>query len=98
MYFGNDLKASGKGNSLTFSNLSCATEYQSITVKAKDAAGNVSDASDTKSIATGACVSFALTVNGGSGSGSYNSGQIVSISADPAPSGKIFDKWIGSNA
>ena len=36
---------------------------------------------------------YALTVNSGSGSGSYAAGAIVTITADAAPSGKVFDKW-----
>ena len=38
---------------------------------------------------------FALTVNSGTGSGSYPGGQVVSISAEPAPATRIFDKWTG---
>ena len=38
---------------------------------------------------------YALTVNSGSGSGSYTSGTVVNIAANAAPSGKTFDKWTG---
>jgi gliding motility-associated-like protein len=38
---------------------------------------------------------YTLTVNNGTGSGSYTSGTIVNISADTPTVGKIFDKWIG---
>jgi hypothetical protein len=38
-----------------------------------------------------------LTVTNGSGSGSYVSGKEVAISADAAPSGKVFDTWTTSN-
>ena len=37
----------------------------------------------------------ALTVNSGSGSGTYPPGTVVNIDADPAPSGQTFDQWIG---
>jgi hypothetical protein len=37
-----------------------------------------------------------LTVVDGSGSGSYASGKSVAISADAAPSGKVFDTWTSS--
>ncbi|MCP3661024.1 MAG: hypothetical protein GY696_00785, partial [Gammaproteobacteria bacterium] len=37
---------------------------------------------------------YALTVNSGSGDGSYTSGTTVTISANTAPSGKVFDRWV----
>jgi len=40
---------------------------------------------------------YALTVNSGSGDGNYYAGQGVSISADPSPSGHVFDRWISAN-
>ena len=96
IYFGNTLKASTTAVLYTFSGLNCNTLYANITVKAKDAAGNISDASNLVSVTTNACQLFSLTVNNGSGSGSYNSGTSVKITANAAPSGKIFDKWTGS--
>jgi mannan endo-1,4-beta-mannosidase len=98
IYFGNTLKASVADTFLTILNFNCATEYSAITVKAKDAAGNISVASNSISVTTKICIPYTLTVNNGIGSGSYNSGKIVSISANAAPAGKIFDKWIGSDA
>ncbi|MBK5962583.1 hypothetical protein CCR95_00275 [Thiocystis minor] len=41
---------------------------------------------------------IALTVNAGSGSGEYEAGQIVSVTADAAPEGWIFDQWGGNTA
>ena len=38
---------------------------------------------------------YTLKVNGGSGSGKYASGSLVSIAADDAPDGQIFEKWTG---
>ncbi|GAA4291991.1 hypothetical protein GCM10023142_27010 [Anaerocolumna aminovalerica] len=37
---------------------------------------------------------YALTVRGGSGSGEYKQGEAVTIIADPAPAGMLFDRWI----
>lgn len=37
---------------------------------------------------------FTLTVENGSGSGSYVQGNAIVITADPAPKGKIFDQWV----
>jgi hypothetical protein len=39
-----------------------------------------------------------LTVNKGTGDGSYYSGQVVSIVADAPPIGKVFDAWTGDTA
>jgi hypothetical protein len=39
---------------------------------------------------------YTLTVANGSGSGSYEAGQAVNISANPAPSGQVFEKWVSS--
>jgi len=41
---------------------------------------------------------YALTVNSGSGSGTYWEGQVVSVTADAAPSGLVFAEWIGDVA
>ncbi len=41
---------------------------------------------------------FILTVTDGTGSGSYEAGTVISISASPAPDGMIFDKWTGQTA
>jgi hypothetical protein len=41
---------------------------------------------------------YTLTVNSGSGSGSYVAGTIVNIVANAAPSGQEFDKWTGDVA
>lgn len=98
VYFGNTLKASLEATSLVINDLDCGTTYENITVKAKDKAGNSSAASSPVSVTTSTCVPFVLTVNNGSGSGSYSSGKIVQIRANAAPSGKIFDKWVGSTA
>lgn len=38
---------------------------------------------------------FNLKVNNGSGSGTYPAGQVVTISANPAPFGQVFDSWQG---
>ena len=36
---------------------------------------------------------YALTVVSGSGTGNYTAGETVTITANAAPSGKVFDKW-----
>lgn len=36
---------------------------------------------------------FKVTVENGTGSGVYTDGQNVTVVADPAPSGKVFDHW-----
>jgi len=41
---------------------------------------------------------YTLTVNSGSGDGSYVENQVVSISADAPPSGQDFAEWIGDTS
>jgi len=41
---------------------------------------------------------FSLTVNSGTGDGSYAESTVVDITADPAPSGQEFDRWVGDTA
>jgi hypothetical protein len=43
-------------------------------------------------------VTYALTVNGGSGSGSYAAGTAVTVTANAAPSGSQFSAWTGNTA
>jgi len=38
---------------------------------------------------------YTLTVNSGSGSGSYTEGRVVQITADAPPSGQVFFQWTG---
>lgn len=40
---------------------------------------------------------YILTVENGSGDGKYAENSAVSIKADTAPRGKVFDKWVSSN-
>jgi len=40
---------------------------------------------------------YTLTVNSGTGAGNYVSGASVSILANAAPSGKVFDKWVSNS-
>jgi len=41
---------------------------------------------------------YTLTVNNGSGDGSYPASQVINISADAAPSGQAFDEWAGDTS
>jgi len=50
---------------------------------------------DAEITATYASITYSLTVNSGSGDGSYSAGTVVDITADAAPSGKAFDEWVG---
>ena len=43
----------------------------------------------------GSALPNVLTVNSGSGSGSYMIGTQIPIVANPAPSGQVFDQWTG---
>ena len=41
-------------------------------------------------------LTYTLTVNSGTGDGSYTANTVVDINADAAPSGKAFDEWVGT--
>jgi len=41
---------------------------------------------------------YTLTVNSGTGGGSYTQGTVVNIVANSPPSGKVFDKWTGNTS
>jgi len=46
----------------------------------------------------GRVLGYTLTVNSGSGDGSYSESQVVDITADAAASGKFFDAWTGDTS
>jgi hypothetical protein len=60
-----------------------------------DSAGTVNSAGFPITIGP---VTYHLTVNSGSGSGDYAPGATAAISADAAPSGKVFASWTGDTA
>lgn len=39
-----------------------------------------------------------LTINGGTGGGTYSAGSRVDIFADPPSAGQVFDRWVGDTA
>jgi len=47
-------------------------------------------------VKSGAVQPYTLTVQGGTGSGNYGAGMWVSIVAEGAPAGKVFDRWTSS--
>jgi hypothetical protein len=49
-------------------------------------------------IGKGETASYLLTVNSGTGGGTYTEGTVVSISANTSGSGDVFDKWTGDSA
>ena len=46
----------------------------------------------------GDALTYTLTVNSGTGSGSYEAGTVVKIEAEAAPVGQVFAQWIGDVA
>jgi hypothetical protein len=71
-----------------------------------DTIANVSSANTTVTIAvsditltaTYKDVYYTLTVNSGSGDGQYTMGTTTPISANAAPSGLVFDRWVGDTS
>ena len=46
-------------------------------------------------LVNGAGAPLLVTINNGSGSGTYNGGSRVDIFANPPPAGQVFDRWTG---
>ena len=72
-----------------------ASGTDSFSYKPND--GSVDGNTVTVTITVRALV-YALTVNSGSGDGSYAPGTVVAIQADAAPAGRVFDGWSGDTA
>jgi len=81
-----------------YSGLSYGTSYTVNISGFKDVAGNVMTADSGNSFTTDAAPTYAVTVNGGTGDGSFAAGTTVSITAGTAPAGKEFDKWVVDSA
>lgn len=82
-----------------YSGLTASTAYTVSISGFQDAAGNAMDANNTNGFTTAAqgVTLYTLTVANGTGGGSYAAGAQVSITADAAPAGQVFDKWTGGN-
>ncbi len=59
---------------------------------------NMTLTADATITATYATTYYTLTVNSGSGDGSYTLGYVASISADSPPPGEQFNAWVGDTA
>jgi hypothetical protein len=49
-------------------------------------------------VVTGEGANTTLTINGGSGGGTYPAGSRVDIFADPPSAGQVFNRWVGNTA
>ena len=83
----------GNVTAATIGNLNDATTYY-FTVRAMNTMGLQSEPSNKVAHTTSDAAAFRLTVNNGSGSGNYIAGTIVTVSSNPPPSGKAFDRWL----
>ncbi len=90
---------SGTTYTVPYSGLTASTAYTVSISGFQDAAGNAMDANNTNGFTTAAqgVTLYTLTVANGTGGGSYAAGAQVSITADAAPAGQVFDKWTGGN-
>ena len=68
---------------------------ENLTIKAIAVKDGMSDSAVVSAVYTIIPVpkSYTVTVENGTGSGSYTAGTVVSITADAAPAGETFDKW-----
>jgi len=65
-------------------------------IQVKDSLGAVAAASFSLSVLPASVAKHTLTVINGSGSGSYVANTTVAISANAAPTGKVFSRWTGA--
>ncbi len=72
---------------------SISTTIKAIAVKAGMQTSSVVSATYVIEIPAPTPSTYAVTVNNGTGDGSYATGATVTITADAAPSGQEFDKW-----
>ncbi|GAA4275843.1 fibronectin type III domain-containing protein [Aquimarina mytili] len=98
VYQGTTVIGSSTTTDYGVSGLTANTSY-SFSVRAKDAAGNISANSIATTVTTTNVVQYALTTNTVgqgtvSGGGTYNSGEVASVTATPA-SGWEFGGWTG---
>ena len=71
---------------------------QSMTIKAVAVKDGMKDSEiASASYLINIAEEFTVTVENGSGSGQYKTGVVVSIKADAAPEGKVFDKWVSGD-
>jgi hypothetical protein len=68
----------------TITNATSASTIFTMPASAATVTANYKDAPGT---------TYALTVTSGTGSGNYAAGAVVTITANAAPSGKVFDRW-----
>ena len=84
-------------NTVTLSSLTPNTTY-SVRIKAICGVGNESEYSSTQTFTTQPLVTYAVTVNNGTGGGNYTAGATVTITANAPPAGQQFKKWTTTNA
>lgn len=88
---------SGTAPNLVYKPTAGYSGSDSVTFQAND--GTVSSNIATISITITAdpvVTTYALTVNSGGGDGIYTAGTVVTITADAAPTGQIFNAWSGN--
>lgn len=85
----------GVGNvtTATITNLNDGTTYF-FAIAAVNTVGLEGPLSNEVSCTTPNPAAHVLTVNSGSGNGSYVAGTIVTVSANAPPAGKEFDRWL----
>ena len=81
------------GHWMKRANIAAELYYPELT--ALGTAGGVVQTASKSSVTVSQTL-YEVTVVSGSGSGSYESGAVIDITANAAPSGKVFDKWTSS--
>jgi lysophospholipase L1-like esterase len=77
-------------------------EYSGVLASTTSASTTVTmptqDVTVTALYAVSGGTTYTLTVNGGTGGGNYPAGTVVTLSANAAPSGSQFVRWIGGSS
>lgn len=94
--WGNHSAPTGPQTGISYVKGSTSGFYAIIGVTLSAPASSGSSQPTTSSATTPVAPSFSLTVNGGTGGGSFEEGQTITIAAGAAPAGKTFDEWIAT--
>ncbi|WNJ18706.1 InlB B-repeat-containing protein [Pontibacter sp. G13] len=90
------IAAGAAPQSFTVSNIGATGTVELKFMGTGNSDAQIDDISWTVASGGGSPQTYTLTVNNGSGGGSYEAGETITITADAPPAGKQFDQWTGA--